>query len=251
MKNNRLVRMEKYIVEKKICSMEELASQFKVSMMTIRNDVKYLVSKGVVKKVYGGVEAVESDKITAYNMRSVEQVELKEKIAKQAAQLIKDEDVIFIDSGTTTERILRYIPDEIKVTIVTHNLPIIVEASRRKNIKLIVLPGEYDPKTNSFIDAESPNALEKYNIDLSIMATTCITYDGKLGNGSSIESSIKSKAIHCARRVVLVADSSKLLKKALMTFGDMSEIDVLIMDINKKLQKDKWPGEKAETLILI
>jgi DeoR family myo-inositol catabolism operon transcriptional repressor len=86
-------------------------------MNTVRRDINELVSRGSAKKVYGGVCAVSRDLIP-YDERESKNAENKKRIAKAAAALVKDGDIIFIDSGTTTHHMVSYLKDK-RVTILT------------------------------------------------------------------------------------------------------------------------------------
>lgn len=251
MKENRIIAMEKYIAEKKKCSMEELTKHFNVSMMTVRNDIKMLVERGSVKKVYGGVEVKDTAPFSTFETRSMENLDVKEAIARCAAEEIENDDIIFVDSGTTTMHIVKYIDSDKKVTIITHNFNAASQAIEMENITLIMLPGILDRKTNSFMDVRTPEILRQYNISKAFLATSCITPQGSLGNGSSLECSIKSQALKSSVKRYVLADDSKLKKTALMTFGYLEDVDVLIMNDNPSVRDPDNVCNKVNKLKLI
>ncbi len=230
MKNNRIMEMEKYITDHELCTMEELVAVFNVSMNTVRNDVKSLVSKNAVRKVYGGVASVSQSIITAFDQRSDRNIENKNKIAKEAAGFIEEGDVIFIDSGTTTMKIMDYLDYHLNITIITHNLSVINSCIPYDTIRVIGLPGVLERKTRSFHDVDTPKILERYNVDKAFLAATSITEIGRLSNTSAIECTIKSKALEISKQRYLLVDASKFNRKSLMTFGLLSDIDCLISD---------------------
>lgn len=210
--------------------MNELMNHFNVSMNTIRNDIRQLVNQNIVKKVYGGVEAVHQQSITAFDLRSDTYMAQKVNIARRAARYIEHDDVIFIDSGTTTMNIIDYCADDIEFTVITHNVSVINACIPKENITVIALPGTLDRKTRSLMDVSTPSLLRRYNIDKSFLAATTISEIGRLNNTSAIESEIKSTALSIANETLLLVDSSKFDKSSLMTFGSLSNIDVLITD---------------------
>ena len=139
MKSIRLEEEEKYIHRKNNVTLEELMKEFDVSLNTIRRDVKELLKKGKIKKVYGGVESLigvsEEKYLNNYESRSVNNIFEKKRIAKKASEYINEGDTIFIDSGSTTVSILDNVPMDISLIVVTNSLDVINKISNYKNIQ--------------------------------------------------------------------------------------------------------------------
>ena len=108
MKSKRIHEIENYINEHKAASIDELSAYFNVSINTIRRDINILADTNKVKKVYGGIESIENtiSQAVDYSKRNVSHFEAKKHIASIAAKHIKPNDVIYIDTGTTTVHIL-------------------------------------------------------------------------------------------------------------------------------------------------
>ncbi|MBQ5552710.1 MAG: DeoR/GlpR transcriptional regulator, partial [Erysipelotrichaceae bacterium] len=124
MKYNRQKEMLAYIEDKRSVRNEELLEKFNVSIQTLRRDLKTFEDQGFIDKVYGGViynnhkESVSS--VSPFEQRDQSNREEKEYIGKLAAALVEDNDVIFIDSGTTAYRMLHYMKDVKNVTVISH-----------------------------------------------------------------------------------------------------------------------------------
>ncbi|MBQ1323131.1 MAG: DeoR/GlpR transcriptional regulator, partial [Erysipelotrichaceae bacterium] len=122
MKYNRQKEMLAYIEDKRSVRNEELLEKFNVSIQTLRRDLKTFEDQGFIDKVYGGViynnhkESVSS--VSPFEQRDQTNQEEKEYIGKLAAALVEDNDVIFIDSGTTAYRMLHYMKDVKNVTVI-------------------------------------------------------------------------------------------------------------------------------------
>ena len=104
MKEDRLVKMEEYIRDKKSVSLDELCEVFDVSKNTIRRDVTVICDRSDIQKIYGGVSVQYNRIPPPFSERSSVNTEVKRRIGKQAASMVEDGDVIFIDAGTTTCR---------------------------------------------------------------------------------------------------------------------------------------------------
>ena len=106
MRNTRLEEMEKFILQNDSVSMDQLCEQFKVSMITVRRDIAQLQRKGTIEKIYGGVTARKGETLTPFDVRRISNREAKCAIAVRAASMVHDNDIVFLDSGTTKLHIL-------------------------------------------------------------------------------------------------------------------------------------------------
>lgn len=112
---------------------------------TLRRDLEILVARGTVEKVYGGVIACENatpiPNLVTFHERTGRNAQSKQKIAALAASFVRERDIIFIDSGTTTMSIVDHLAHLSTVTVITNSLQVINKSMNYPNINLIVLPG--------------------------------------------------------------------------------------------------------------
>ena len=97
MRAERLNAMEQYILGKETVSLEELSTQFSVSMNTIRRDVMELLSRGNIRKVYGGVSSTLINRPVGFSVRAQKNSRAKQIIGRLASQLVSDGASIFLD----------------------------------------------------------------------------------------------------------------------------------------------------------
>ncbi|MGP1489131.1 MAG: DeoR/GlpR family DNA-binding transcription regulator [Peptoanaerobacter stomatis] len=231
MKNIRLAKMEKLILERRIMSLKELQEEFGISMNTIRRDINELIENGNIKKVYGGVEYCESEvEFSDFLERCVRDKDFKELIGRKASRFVEDNDIIFVDSGTTAMNIIYYLCDKKNVTIITNNLSVVIEASRKENINLIALGGEVNKRTFSFAGKDSLNFLKDINITKAFMAATGISVKNGATNSVYEERDIKSKIVDKAEKVFMLVDHTKFDKHSLFTYCELDDIDCIITD---------------------
>mgnify|MGYP001573703670 FL=1 len=146
MKTNRIKEIEEYILSNESVSLDSLCDVFKISKNTIRRDINEIEKKGSIKKVYGGVTAVVKDLIP-FEERNIKNNYKKIAIAKAACEFVKDGDVIFIDSGTTTLNMIDFLKNRNDITILTNNLNVIVSALPYSNLNVICTGGSLDRKS--------------------------------------------------------------------------------------------------------
>ncbi|CAH0346504.1 DeoR/GlpR family DNA-binding transcription regulator [Bacillus sp. CECT 9360] len=230
-KTKRIKQIQDYIFEHQTVSLDELVNIFDVSKNTIRRDVQELVELGEIKKVYGGVAVNDTAHaaLESFNDRKTRNQRSKEQIAKLAASFIEDEDVIFIDSGTTTLELIEYIK-ALHLTIITNNLNFIINSLPYENLNVISIGGVLDRKTNSFVSIKKYDLLKSYNINKAFMASTGITLANGVTNASPLESEIKQTVVERSSKVFLLVDHDKFDQYGLMTYCSLDEIDYLITD---------------------
>ena len=230
MRNQRLDKMERYIIQKENVSMEELQETFEASMNTIRRDVALLLKKGTVQKVYGGVCARKPEQLLPFDARTIKHQEAKMAIGQKAAELVTNGDIIFLDSGTTTLNMVKCLAEKQNITIITHNLYAILAAMTYPNLTVIALPGQLHRKTGSFTGLETLRFLKSYNIKTAFMAATGISLTGGVTNSSPLEYELKIAAMERSAASVLLLDSHKFGQTAMMTYASPDKFKSIITD---------------------
>lgn len=229
MKEKRYELIKQYVIKKQNVTLKELEDEFSVSMNTIRRDVNKILQDPQFEKVYGGV-SVKKDTLVHFADRNIENKEAKKIIAKEAAKFIKPNDLIYIDSGTTTKYLLDYLDENIDISIITNSLDVVIKAEKFNNIPIFLLGHIFKKSTRSFIGIETDELGTKYNIDKAFMAATAVSKSNGLMNSDVMEYDIKKQAIEKAGEVYLLADHKKFDKSTLLTYASLDSIDYLITD---------------------
>lgn len=232
LKTKRIERIQEYILEHETVSLDELTTVFNVSKNTIRRDIQQLVERGKIKKVYGGVAVNQDDAhapLESFNKRQTRNQERKEAIAKAAADLVEDGDIIYIDSGTTTLEMVEYLQTK-QVTVITNNLDFIIDSLPYPNLNVISTGGVVNRETKSFVSFKNTDLLKAYNINKAFMASTGISISNGVTHSSPLESEIKQTVVKRSSKVYLLVDQHKFDKYALITYCGLDEIDYIITD---------------------
>lgn len=237
MNSFRLKQMEEYILDNETVTMKQLCSKFGVSMNTVRMDVDKLVKRGNIVKVYGGVRASQENPVSMlvpFEERKQRNILLKRAIGREAANYVEDGDIIYLDTGSTTFHMIRYLSEKQGVIILTNSLEVIISAVQYPELEVICLPGKLERKTNSFLSSDTAGALGKYNIDKAFMAATGVSDGGGVTNSSLLELEVKQAAVrHCKQKYLLV-DSSKFGRAALVNYATLEQMDRVITDLGLK-----------------
>lgn len=228
MRANRIDKIETYIQEQKKVSIDQLCEVFQISKATLRRDLDNLMPRGTIEKVYGGVVALPPkdspmNGLISYSERNIKNAEAKDRIARLAAANVRDNDTIYLDTGTSTLRIIDYLGDVSNLTVITNSILIASKSLAYPNIKVIMLPGIINPHTASTVGTGCLEYLSRCHMQKAFMACTGINEAGA-SNASPEEYEVKKTALEQSRIHYLLVDNSKFDKSALMIYSALDNI---------------------------
>lgn len=214
MKRDRLREMNDYINAHGPVRLTELCKEFNISISTLRRDLDTLAKNQSIVKTYGfvtGTAKQNEDKLM--HSRSALYTVEKRKTAQIAAQYIEENDVIFIDSGSTSSLIVDYLNPENKLTIITNNLDVVIRGRNFTNVDIYILPGKLNRKNNSFTLTDK-SIYSSYNIKKMFMSCTGIDLTYGISHSDISERNAKQCAIKRTPNRFLLVDSAKFGKTA-------------------------------------
>ena len=230
MKESRRRQIQALLAERKSLSMHELCELLNVSMNTVRADVSCLVQDGVVEKVYGGIVMKQNEDIPLYARRSQQETDCKCRIAKAAERLIEDGDIVFIDSGTTTMRVLDFLDPAKHITVVTASVSVLQRAQNMSNVNVMILPGLYDMRRNAMLDSSTVEYLTRFQHNKGFFGVSSLTTTGGLGVSNWQEYELKRMAAAHSQKAYLLVDSTKYGKTPLLVYGSVDQMHEIITD---------------------
>ena len=211
-------------------SVTTLAKKLNVSEVTIRKDLTLLSNYGIIIREHGF--AIKKNSVDIRNRLSLN-YDLKQKIAKKAAQLINFNETIIIGSGSTcallAEEIARTKPN---VTILTHSIYIVEHASKLGNNKIILFGGEYQNDSQVMVGPLVRLNAKQYFVDKIFLGTDGFVKEiGFMGSDSLRTEAIQNMA-ESARHIVMLTDSSKFNKMGILVQFSPSSVSRIITDNN-------------------
>jgi DeoR family fructose operon transcriptional repressor len=208
-----------------------LASELDVTAETIRRDLTSLERQGLLRRVHGGaIPVTRLGFEPAVNQRSERCSEEKERIAKAALAELPQDGAVLLDSGTTTARIAESLPLDRELTIVTNSIPIALTLSVRPNLQVLVTGGRIRSRTLAAVGDWATDALSRVRVDVAFIGANGISPEFGLTTPDQSEAAAKRAMIQSARRVVVVADHTKLGEDYFARFADLDDVDMIITD---------------------
>ncbi|GAA2247237.1 MULTISPECIES: DeoR/GlpR family DNA-binding transcription regulator [Streptomyces] len=208
-----------------------LAEEFQVTAETIRRDLKALDRAGLVRRVHGGaIPAGRLDFEPDLAERETTAADEKDRIARAALAELPADGTLIVDAGSTAARLAGILPAEASLTVVTHSLPIAARLADHPGIQLHLVGGRVRHRTRAAVDAWALRAYAEIRADVLFVAANGFSAEHGLTTPDLAEAAVKRAAMAAARRVVLLADSSKHGQEHFARFGDLSDVDLLITD---------------------
>ncbi|MBN2604715.1 MAG: DeoR/GlpR transcriptional regulator [Bacilli bacterium] len=230
MKRTRIKEMADYISKYDSVTVEQLAKHFNVSVYTVRRDINELAERKLIIKNYGGVSInYQGNALIEIKDRNTVNLSQKKHISKIAASLIRENDVVFIDGGTTTLYIPEYLED-INITVITNNVLILPKLIAKAKIKVIVIGGDFDRRTYSITGINAINFISNLNISKSFISCTGITKDFALTNFTAVDAELKKICIQNSNESYILADGSKFEESSLFSYASVSQLTGVITD---------------------
>jgi DeoR family fructose operon transcriptional repressor len=208
-----------------------LAEEFQVTAETIRRDLKALDRAGLLRRVHGGaIPAGRLDFEPDLAERESTAADEKDRIAAAALAELPADGTMILDAGSTLARLAAVLPPETNLTVVTHSLPIAARLADHPGIQLHLVGGRVRHRTRAAVDAWALRAYGEIRADVALVAANGFSAEHGLTTPDLAEAAVKRAAVAAARRVVLLADSSKHGQEHFARFGDIGDVDLLITD---------------------
>lgn len=216
----------KILRNKGIVKINELVKFTNTSESTIRRDLTYLERIHEVKRIHGGAALIKGRlNEPSYKEKQVQNIDEKSKIAKYASNLVEDGDCIYLDAGTTTFEMIKYIDKE-NIVVVTNGLKHI-DALVEKDINAYILGGKVKGRTKAVIGTDALKNLEKFRFDKSFIGTNGIHLEYGFTTPDSEEAILKENAIKLSREAYVLADESKFGEVAFVKISDLNRAVII------------------------
>lgn len=226
----RRLKILERVAEQEAIQASDLAQAFGVSEMTVRRDIHRLERDGFLRQTYGGatVHLTRSLEL-AFNARALQHAREKRLIGMDAAALVADARVVFVGIGTTAEQFARFIHAREDITVVTASLPIASLLGTRP-LHVVVLGGSIRRNELSCNGPVAQQTLQRYHIEVAVVGAAGVSAAHGLTDLNDDETEINRIAIERARKVVVIADGSKLGQVTATAVAPMRRVATLVTD---------------------
>ena len=224
-------RIQEYLAIHQIARIADLCALLETSEATIRRDLEWLETEGILERTHGG--AILSQRITSepeYLQRVQKNPEEKRQIGALAASLIDDGDIVFINSGTTTTQVIHQIRANAGISVFTNNLNATLEMGE-SGFQHHLLGGEYQPISKSSAGRFAMENLRQVYADKTIIGVDGIS----LKYGCSVPTNAEAEVVRAMiertkGQIIIAADHSKWGVVSNFQIASIDEVDKLVTD---------------------
>jgi len=229
-------------------TVKELCKRLYASESSIRRDLAALESKGIVKRSYGGAELITNfSDVISFNKRYHHNIEEKKAIAKKAAKLIKDGNIIFLDQSSTSFYLATEINSRSALTVITNNIEILHLLSD-SSLKVISSGGFLSPENRScLIGSDAQSIFENIYADFAFFSAKSLSEDGIIYDCTREEVILRNSMLKNSERKVFLCNSEKFGTRSAYRQCALSDIDYLISE-NESAKKYNTVSESLRIL---
>jgi DeoR family glycerol-3-phosphate regulon repressor len=204
--------------------------RFDVTLQTIRRDLTDLADAGHLDRVHGGAVARRGVANIGYEARRRMNEAAKTAIARACAALIPDNASLILNIGTTTEAVARELLAHRNITVVTNNLNVANILVANESCEVMVSGGALRRSDGGLVGELATQFIEQFKVDYAVIGTSALDQDGDLLDFDLAEVRVSKAIIRQARRVFVVADASKLARKAPVRIASIADLDAVFTD---------------------
>lgn len=204
-----------------------------VSADTARRDFDRLAGMNKAVRTHGGIILPDRDEayvsITSLRVRASEYVEQKRRIASAALALLKPDETVAIDAGSTTYHVARLL-GEIPCTVLAYSLDIANAVLEHEAVQLVFAGGIVRRETQCAVGEETVSMVGRFRANTALIGANGISVEHGVMTPNHMEASVKRAVMAIADRSILLADSSKMNRRALSRFAALTDFETVITD---------------------
>lgn len=208
---------------------KDLSTQFDVSEDTIRRDLRELAASGELQRVHGG--ALPASGATAtFAERQTLSIDSKKHVAKKGAELISSGQVVIVDGGTTTAELVKCLPRDLNITVVTHSPGIALALVEHPLIEVILIGGKLFKHSVVTTGTAAIEGIAAIQADLFFMGVTGVHPLAGLTTGDYEEASVKRAFSRRAAETIVLASAEKMNAASPFVIGELALASTVVVE---------------------
>lgn len=233
-------RIQKEIEKNHSVSVSELSAALQTSESTVRRDLLAMEEKGLLKRVHGGAVSLQAERaLREPDVREKQALFAPEKeaIARYAASTIQKDDLVYLDAGTTTEKMIEVLTER-EATYVTNAF---FHAARlaERGFSVILTGGEVKPSTQALVGAACLESIRNYRFTKAFLGANGISLDGGFTTPNLNEAAVKRAAAQQSFVTYILADHSKFNRLSAVTFAPLPSACI----VTDRLPDERFRGQ--------
>lgn len=221
------------LASRQVVKLKDICQQTNCSASSARRDLQLLEDQGALVRIHGGAKA-KHDLQRELDMtgKSTQNVSAKDKIAQLAVAKIADQEVIFLDAGTTTLAMVRYLQQKQHLTVVTNG---VLHASQLadEGIRTILVGGMLKNTTKAIVGTKAVRDLQHYRFNKVFLGANGVHDEYGLTTPDPEEAAVKQAAFAQAEETFVLADGSKFEAVSFVKISDLKQATIITTDLSR------------------
>lgn len=208
----------------------DLCAHFSVSPATIRNDLRELEGRRMLKRTHGGAIPLEKAAFEPTTSKRIGNREHKRSIAAYAATLVEEGDTIALDAGTTTMELAKCLAQRSDITVLTNDVRIASYLENNSSMTVVLIGGILRHGLGCSVGPIATAAISQLNVDKAFLGANAYSINKGFSTPDLQQAEVKKALIRCAAETIVLCDSSKFGRVSFVKFASEHEVDRLITD---------------------
>ena len=211
-------------------TVSELCERFGVSPATIRNDLRELEADGRIERIHGGaISCRDGEAVPGAEDRDAQRTLEQEMIAQAALKHIQPGDAIALDAGAVVAQLARRLGGFERLSVVTCDVQTAAWLERNSSASIVMIGGQLRRSFHCTAGQAAIEAISRLHVDKLFLSAEGVRLDALSTTGMEL-AALKSALISSADRVILLADSTRLNRRAFVRFAGIEQVHALITD---------------------
>lgn len=207
----------------------DLAQRLKVSVETVRRDLRPLSDRGTILKMHGAVGLARSGGEAPFERRMRENANAKQKIARAMAATVRNGETLMIDTGTTTSFFARALAQHERLTVITNSTDIARTLAGRNDSRVLLAGGVMNGDSGAVLGHDAVAFVQRFHVDHAVISAGAIGVDGVM-DFEPDEAVFAREVLSRGERRVVISDSTKFARSALVHVCAVSEVHQLFTE---------------------
>ena len=246
--NNRHEQILNILSREKEISVNRLSDLLKVSLVTIRSDLRFLEEQNLLERTHGGACLFATDDISH---RMSINYSVKQKIAHAAADLVEEGDTILLEAGSTVALMAQILSERKNLNVITNNAFVARQFKKSESVNVILMGGIYQKQSETMIGSMVRKYLSFYNFTKVFLGIDGFTMKNGAMCRDLDRSEVMSEFVKKGEQVFILTDSGKMGKSAVRTICSSEEINCVITDTGIDDEYETFFKKKGIKLVTV
>lgn len=226
-----------------------IAEKLDVTEVTIRRDLASMQKSDLLKKTYGGAVLASPEVNLSVRYRQKRKSDAKKIVGRLAAELIQDNDIIYIEAGSTCNEIVPFLEKKNNLTIIVNSLFLMRRLHEQPNHKIIIIGGNYRTETMDMVGPAAETAISQLGGFKAFTGADDITIDAGISGADIVTVGFAKLVLERASEVIFVGDNTKFDNPALYKISNIEELNYIVTNSKPSQQWCTMAQEKNIKLV--